>query len=126
LPTVIKLELPNQWLIHNTFYVSLIKPYQLVINPIRPAPVLSNEANELVYDVEGYEYKTGYEVEEIMGSQYSKESQWVLYLVKWTGYPEEADWTAKPYKNFDEKKLIMEYHRRNSEGTKDNWIKRLS
>jgi hypothetical protein len=119
-PTAIKLELPSRWHIH---HVSLIEPYRHANNPIRPAPALSNEANELGYDVDGYEYETGFEVEEIMGSQYSKERKRVLYLVKWKGYPEEADWTEEPYENFDDKRLLKEYHKRNPQAAKDIRIK---
>ena len=63
--------------------------------------------------MDGYEYETGFEVEEIMGSQYSKERKRVLYLVKWKGYPEEADWTEELYENFDDNRLLKEYHRQN-------------
>jgi hypothetical protein len=127
-PTAIKLELPNRWRIHNGFHVSLIEPYRLATNHTRSPPELASasEQNELSYDVDGYEYETGYEVEEIMGSQYSKERKRVLYVVKWKGYLEEADWTEEPYENFDDKRLLMEYHRRNPQGAKDNRIKRLS
>jgi hypothetical protein len=38
-----------------------------------------------------YEYKTGYEVEKIIGHQYNKKHKWVLYLVKWIGYLEIMD-----------------------------------
>jgi len=34
--------------------------------------MITNE-HELGYDVEGYEYQTGYQVEGIMGSQFNKE-----------------------------------------------------
>ena len=124
--TAIKLELPSRWRIHNAFHVSLIEPYRL--NPTRSPPKLASasEQNELGDDVDGYEYETGYEVEEVMGSQHSMERKRVLYLVKWKGYPEEADWTEEPYENFDDKRLLMEYHRRNPQGAKDNRIKRLS
>jgi hypothetical protein len=87
---------------------------------------LASEQNGLGYDVNGYKYETGYKVEEIMGSQYSKERKLVLYLVKWKGYPEEADWTEEPYENFDDKRLLMENHRRNPQAAKDNRIKQLS
>jgi hypothetical protein len=39
--------------------------------------------HELGYGVEGYNYQTGYEWKEIMGSQFNKEWKKVLYLVKW-------------------------------------------
>jgi hypothetical protein len=71
------------------------------------------DKHELGDDVEGYEYQTGYEVEEIMGSQFNKERKKVLYLVKWKGYPDETDWTEEPYENFDNKKLLKEFHMQN-------------
>jgi hypothetical protein len=80
--TAIQLGLPNRWDFHNAFHVSLINIYRLADNPVGPALELANQANELGYDVDGYEYETGYEVEEIMGSQYSKEWKQVLYQVK--------------------------------------------
>jgi hypothetical protein len=61
-----------------------------------------------------------------VGSKYSKEWKQVLYLVKWKGYLDEAHWTEEPYKNFDNKRLLMEYHRQNPQGVKDNRIKRFS
>jgi hypothetical protein len=67
-----------------------------------PEHASASEHNQLGYDVDGYEYETGYEVEQLMSSQYNKERKWVLYLVKWNGYPEEADWTEKPYENIDD------------------------
>jgi hypothetical protein len=69
--------------------------------------------------VEGYEYQTGYEVEDIMGSQFNKEKKKVLYLVKWKGYPDETDWTEEPYENFNDKKLLREFHVRNPQAAKD-------
>jgi len=77
------------------------------------------DEHQLRYDVEGYEYQTGYEVEEIMGSQFNKECKKVLYLVKWKGYPEETDWTEELYENFDDKKLLKEFHMGNPQAAKD-------
>jgi len=36
--------------------------------------------------VEGYEYQTGYEVEDIMGSQFNKEQKKVLYISNNLGF----------------------------------------
>jgi hypothetical protein len=71
------------------------------------------DKHELGYDVEGYEYQTGYKVEDIMGSQFNKEQKNILYLVKWKGYPDNTDWTEEPYKNVDDKKLLKEFYMRN-------------
>jgi len=77
------------------------------------------DEHKLGYDGEGYEYQTGYKVDEIMGSQFNKERKRVLYLVKWKGYPEETDWTEKPYENFDDRELLKEFHRQNPQAAKD-------
>jgi hypothetical protein len=83
----------------------------------------ATEQNKLGYDVDGYKYKTGYEVEEVMGIQDNKGLIWVLYLVKWMGYPEEEDWTEEPYENIDDKRLLKEYHRHDPQAAKNNRIK---
>jgi len=121
-PTALQRELPSQWRIHNAFHVSLIEPFRIASYPIRDPSDLDamvTEKHELGYDVKGYKYQTGYEVEEIMGSQFNKERKWVLYLVKWKGYPKETDWTEEPYENFDDKKLLREFYRRNPQAAKD-------
>jgi hypothetical protein len=80
LPITITLELSSWWCIHIVFYVSLIKSYWLSTNPTRYPPELvsASQQNELGYNLDGYEYKTVDEVEEIMGSQYCKEWNQVL------------------------------------------------
>jgi len=78
----------------------LKEPFHIASNPIRDPPDLDEKVaneHELGYDVKGYEYQTGYEVEEIMRSQFNKERKKVLYLVKWKGYPDKTDWTEEPY-----------------------------
>ena len=80
------------------------------------------DEHELGYEVEGYEYQTGYELEEIMGSQFNKVRKKVLYLVKWKGYPDETDWTKEPYENFDDNTLLKEFHTRNPQAAKDKRI----
>jgi hypothetical protein len=62
----------------------------------------------------------------MMDSQYSKKWKQVKYLFKWKVYPEKEDCTEESYENFNDKRLLMEYHRRNPHGTKDNWIIWLS
>jgi len=93
-PTALKVELASQWQIHNTFHVSSIKPFRIAIDLIRDPPNLDAfvmYAYEMQDDFEGYEYLTGYAVEEIMGSQFNKEQKSLLYSVKWKGYPDETD-----------------------------------
>jgi hypothetical protein len=75
--------------------------------------------HELGYGVEGYKYQIGYELKEIMDSQFNKEWKKVLYLVKWKRYPEQTDWTEEPYENFDKKELLREFHRWNPKAAKD-------
>jgi hypothetical protein len=106
-PTCIKLQLPNRWGIHNTFHVSLIEPYRLTTNPMTSPPELvsASEQIEFGYDIDYYEYETGHEVEEVMGSQYNKQWNLVLYQVKWKGYAVDADWGEEPFENFYDKTL---------------------
>jgi hypothetical protein len=121
-PTAHKLELPSQWRIPNAFHASLIEPCRIASIPIRDPPDLNaivTAEHELGYDDEGYGYQTGYEVEEIMGSQFNKEWKKVLYLVKWKGYPDTTDRIEEPYENFDHKKLLKEFHMRNPQAAKD-------
>ena len=77
------------------------------------------DEHELGYDVEGYENQTGYEVADIIGSHFNKERKKVLYLVRCKGYPEETDWAEESYENFDDKKLLKEFHARNPQAAKD-------
>jgi hypothetical protein len=124
-PTALRLQLPSRWRIHNAFHVSLIEPFRIASNPIRDPPDLDamvTDEHELGYDVEGYEYQTGYEVEEIMGSQFNKERKKVLYLVKWKGYPDETDCIEEPYENFDNKKLLKQFHMQNPQAAKDKQL----
>jgi len=124
-PRALKLELPARWRIHNAFHVFLIEPFRIASNPIRDLPDLDamvTDEHELGYEVEGYEYQTGYELEEIMGSQFNKVRKKVLYLVKWKGYPDETDWTKEPYENFDDNTLLKEFHTRNPQAAKDKRI----
>jgi len=118
----LKLKLPSRWRIHNAFDISLIEHFRIASNPFRNPPDLDamvTDEHELGYDVEGYKYQTGYEVEQIMGSQFNQETKRVLYLVKWKGYPEETDWTEEPYENFNNRKFLREFHRRNPQAVKD-------
>jgi len=121
-PTGLKLESPSQWWIHNAFHESLIEFICIASNPIRDPPdldALVTDEDQLGYDVEGYEYPIEYNPEQVMGSHFNKEWKKDLYLVKWKGYPEETDWTEEAYENFDNKKLLKEFHERNPQTAKD-------
>jgi hypothetical protein len=66
----------------------LLEPFCIASNPIRDPPdldALVTDEHELGYDVERYKCQTGYEVEEIMGSQFNMKHKKVLHLVKWEG-----------------------------------------
>jgi hypothetical protein len=57
-----------------------------------------------------------------MGSQLNKKRKRVLYLVKWKRYSEETDWTDGLYENFNDKKLLREFHRPNPQAAKDELL----
>jgi hypothetical protein len=57
-----------------------------------------------------------------MGSQFNKEQKKVLYVVKWTGYPQETEWTEEPYVNWDEKEQLREFHMRNPQAANDEGL----
>ena len=46
-----------------------------------------------------------------MGSQYSTSRKKVLYLIKWTGYPEQSEWTEEPLEHLPSA-LVREFHKR--------------
>jgi hypothetical protein len=75
-PTAMRLSLPRNWKIHNTFHVSLLEPYN---NGTRPLPDLLKIIDE-AGDIEGNEE---WEIEEILSSRKVKGK--VLYRVKWKG-----------------------------------------
>ena len=75
-PTALKLELPSQRQIHNSFHLSLIEPLSIASNAIGYSPDLNTiviDKSELESNVKEYQYLTGYEVKEFMGTQFSKE-----------------------------------------------------
>jgi hypothetical protein len=80
------------------------------------------DEHELGVDVEGHKYQNGYEVEEIMGSQFNKERKKVLYRVKWKSSPDETDWTEEPYEHFDDKTLLKEFNVQNPQAAKDKGL----
>jgi len=107
--------------------MSLLEPFRIGSNPIRYPTDLDatvTDEHSLWCDVAGYEYQTGYEVEDIMGSQLNRERKKDLYLVKSKGYPDETDWTEEPYEYFDDKKLLKEFHLHNPQAAKDKifWV----
>jgi hypothetical protein len=97
-------------------YVSLIEPYHIVSNQIQEAPDLDaivTDNHELGYDVEGYEYKLGHALEEIVGSQCNKARKKASYLVNWNVYSHQTDWTEEPYEKLQKSKVPREFHVQN-------------
>ena len=103
-------ELPQRWRVHNVFHTSLLEPYRSSTRGLRDElePIAITERidkcadisfidksrveHEIGYDVDGRRVYTGFfNVDEIMGSQYSTKKKKVLYLIKWEGYPEESE-----------------------------------
>jgi hypothetical protein len=76
--------------------------------------------------MDGNQFEMGYEVEKIMGSQYTRLQKGVLFQVKWKGYSNTADWTEKPYKDVEDKRLLKECLKLNPQAMKDNRMRRLS
>jgi hypothetical protein len=104
-PTAMRLSLPQEWKIHNTFHVSLLEPYN---NGTRPPPDLLKIINQSE-DMEGNEE---WEIEEILSSRKVKGR--VLYRVRWKGYPLKKDHTEEPYEHFIVGSLdaLREFHSR--------------
>jgi len=75
-PAALKLELPLWWSIYNPFHVTLLELISLATDPIWDTPdlntVVTNE-HESANHIEGNNCQTAYEVEEIMGSWFTKE-----------------------------------------------------
>jgi hypothetical protein len=58
-------------------------------------------------------------VEEIIGSELSKEWKWVPYLGKWRGYPYDTDWTEQWDDHFADKKLLKKLLECNPQAAKN-------
>ena len=84
----------------------------------------SGVEHEIGYDVDGQRvYEVIFNVDEIMGSQYSTNKKKVLYLIKWEGYPEESEWTEEPLQHLP-RALVREFHGRLSGAAMDARLKR--
>ena len=98
--TLYQLQLPSTLKIHDTFHISLLKPF---IEPAkfdqgydRPPPI--GEKN----------YSEEYEVEKILAKR--QRGLHVEYLLKWKGYPDEENtWTKRQDLNCPE--LLEEFER---------------
>jgi Chromo (CHRromatin Organisation MOdifier) domain len=81
-PVVYRVELPQQWKIHNVFHASLLTPYRETEehgnNYAQPPPEL----------VEGEEE---YEVEQVLNSRRTGHAKKLQYLLRWKGYSRAHD-----------------------------------
>ena len=57
-----------------------------------------------------------------MGFEYSTGRKKVLYLVKWTGYPEPSEWSEEPLEHLP-RALVREFHKRHPEAAMDDNLK---
>ena len=76
----VELELPKRWHVHNVFHTSLLEPYHASTNGLYPPPIAVIDwsyvdrfgmEHEVGYNVDGQQVLEDFEVEEIMGSEYS-------------------------------------------------------
>ena len=87
----VELGLPKRWRVHNVFHTSLLEPYRASAKGLHPPPSAvtdrsyvdrSGMKHEVGYDVDGQQVLEDFEVEEIIGSEYSTGRKKVLYLIK--------------------------------------------
>jgi hypothetical protein len=123
----VQLELPKRWRVHDVFHTTLLEPYRSSVKDLRPPPLAATErgfvdkfgtTHEVGYDVDGNQVLEDFEVEEIMGSQYSIDEDKVLYLVKWSGYPDVSEWTEEPLNHLP-RKMVLAFHASHPEAAKD-------
>ena len=130
----VELELPKRWRVHNVFHTSLLEPYRASAKGLHPPPIaVTNRSyvdrfgmeHEVAsgYDVDVQQVLEDFEVEEIMGSEYSTGRKKVLYLIKWTGYPEQSEWTQEPLEHLP-RALVREFHQRHPAAAMDDKLKK--
>ena len=87
----VELGLPKRWHVHNVFHTLLLEPYRASAKGLHRPPIAVTDRNyvdwfgikdEIWYDVDGQQVLEDFEVEEIMGSEYSTGRKKVLYLIK--------------------------------------------
>ena len=95
-----RLELPEDWSIHNVFHVSLLKQWRVAdYQEITKEPNLQLEDGEPRYEVEKL---LRWRTKKISKNRTQKE-----FLVLWSGYPmDEASWI--PVGNFDDQNRLQE------------------
>ena len=128
----IELELPKRWRVHNVFHTSLLEPYRAPAKGLHPPPVTVTDRSyvdrfgmehEVGYDVNGQQVIEDFEVEVIMGSEYSTGRKKVLYLIKWTGNHKQSDWTEEPLEHLP-RALVREFLKRHPEAAMDDKLKK--
>ena len=128
----IVLELPKRWCVHNVFYTPLLEPYRASAKGLHPPPIAVTDRNyvdrfgiehEVGYDVDRQQVLENFEVEEIMGSEYSTGRKKVLYLIKWKGYPVQSKWTEESLEHLP-RALVHEFHKRHPEAAMDDKLKK--
>ena len=128
----VELELPKRWLVHNVFHTSLLEPYHVPATRLNPPPITVTDRSYVDrfgmehvvgYDVGGQHGPEDFQVEEIMGSEYSIGRKKVLYLIKWKGYPEQSEWTEETSEHLP-RALIQEFHKRHPEAAMDDKLKK--
>ena len=128
----VELELPKRWRVHNVFHTSLLERYRASAKGLHPPPIAVTDRSyvnqfgmehEVGYDVDGQQVLEDFEVEEIVGSEYSTGRKKVLYLIKWTGYPEQSEWTEEPSEHLP-RVLVREFHKRHPEAAMDDKLKK--
>ena len=118
-----QLKLPEKWRIHNVFHVSLLEPYRQATDPSRQQP----EPDQVLRDAEDIDIPDEeiYEVEAILDSTENLQTGQVKYLVKWSGYENEEDWTLEPYENMldgEAKRMVREFHIRYPDAPRDKRV----
>ena len=64
-----------------------------------------------------------FEVDEIMGCEYSTGPKKVLCIMKYTGCPEQSQWTSEPFKYLP-RTLVCEFYKRHPEAAMDEKLKK--
>ena len=127
-----ELELPKRWRVQNVFHTSLLEPYRASVKGLHPPPIAVTDRSyvnrfgmehEVGYHVYGQQVLEDFEVEEIMGSDYSMGRKKVLYLIKWTVYPEQSEWNEVRLEHLP-RALVREFHKRHPEAAMDEKLKK--
>jgi hypothetical protein len=105
-PVAYRLELPNNWWIHDVFHASLLAPYR---ETICYGP---NFSQPLLDIVDGEEEQ---EIEKIIDHCYFGKTQALQYLIKWKGFPEsDNEWVTPGHMHTST--LVRDYHCRHPLG----------